>query len=408
MKTQILQTLSVFIILLVSCGGSDVEPYNPPPNNGNGNNNGTTVVFHKRAKEQFDIVNQFYRMTLSGNSYLYREELNGSAYSFLWPFDAMISGIAALNRLGYSVNYEAMVDNYEKYYRASAGGVNVPGYGSSTDGTNGGGTRFYDDNSIVGIELVEAYRKTQQQKYLDRCAIVYAFLQSGLDNVMGEALWWNEEQRNQPGVGDSNKPTCSNGYATNFLLNYYAICPQAQKADVLAFAQKLYNWLKTNLQDPSDKTYWNDKNASGNINQTKWTYNSGVMALNGILLYRITGQQQYLDDAKATATGAYNFFVKPRNGLSLSYPDHDPWFNTKLLKAYIEIASYLPAAKGYIDTYISFINNGYDKARLTNGLFYEDWTGAQQGRYKDLLHQAAVIESYALIALYKGETSQTE
>jgi hypothetical protein len=225
---------------------------------------------------------------------------------------------------------------------------------------------------------------------------------------MGEALWWNEDQRNQPGIEDSNKPTCSNGYATNFLLKYYSICPQSQKTDVLALAQKLYTWLKTNLQDPTDKTYWNDKNASGNVNQTKWTYNSGVMVSNGILLYRITGQQQYLDEAKATATGAYNYFVKPRNGLPLSYPDHDPWFNTQLLKAYIELAPYLLAATGYVDAYISFINNGYDKARFSNGLFYEDWTGAQQGRYKDLLHQAAVIESYGLIALYKGETSQTE
>ncbi|MDR2449399.1 MAG: glycoside hydrolase family 76 protein [Prevotellaceae bacterium] len=408
MKNKIINLVFLSLIFFVACGSNDTEPYIPPVNPGNNNGNEEKVVFHKRAKEMYDVVNQLYRMTPSSTSSLYKETLDGSSYSFLWPFDGMISGITALHELGYDVNYEAMVDNYEKYYRARSGAVTVPGYGSSTNGTTGGGTRFYDDNSIVGIELVDAYKLTQQQKYLDRCAVVYAFLQSGLDNIMGEALWWNEDQRNQPGASDSNKPTCANGYAANFLLNYYSVCPQANKAAVLSFAQKLYSWLKTNLQDPGDKTYWNDKNASGDINQTKWTYNSGVMVLNGILLYRITGQQQFLDDAKATATGAYNYFVKPRNGLTLSYPNHDPWFNAKLLKAYIELAPYFPAAEGYINTYINFINHGYDEARMSNGLFYEDWTGAAQGRYKDLLHQAAVIESYGLIALYKGETSQTE
>jgi hypothetical protein len=408
MNSKIHNIVFSLLLLCFSCGSNDTEPYVPPVNPGNNNGNEAKVVYHKRAKEMYDIVNRLYRMTPSSASSLYRETLDGSAYSFLWPFDGMISGITALHKLGYEVNYEAMVDNYQKYYRASSGTVNVPGYGSSTNGATGGGTRFYDDNGIVGIELVEAYRVTQQQKYLDRCAVVYAFLQSGLDNIMGEALWWNEDQRNQPGTGDSNKPTCANGYAANFLLNYYSICPPADRAAVLAFAQKLYAWLKATLQDPGDKTYWNSKDASGNINQTKWTYNSGIMVLNGLLLYRITGQQQFLDEAKATATGAYNYFVKPRNGLTLSYPDHDPWFNTKLLIAYIELAPYLPAADAYINTYINMLNHGYDEARLSNGLFYEDWTGAAQGRYQDLLHQAAVIESYALIALYKGETSQTE
>ncbi|MDR2361262.1 MAG: glycoside hydrolase family 76 protein [Prevotellaceae bacterium] len=407
MGKTIILTIAV-MFTLTACGHNDVEPFMPPGSGTKPDTGTTDIVYHQRAKELFDVVNRLYRITPTDEASLYREDLHGSDYSFLWPFDGMISGAAALYRLGYPIAYEAMVDNYEKYSRPYAGDVSAPGYGSATNGSTGSGTRFYDDNAIVGVELVEAYVQTRQQKYLDRSAVVYAFLQSGLDTIMGEALWWNEDQRNRPGMDDSNKPACANGYATYFLLNYHAICPQTKKDSVLLFAQKLYEWLRTNLQDQSDKTYWNDKNVSGRINQTKWTYNSGVMILNGLLLFQITGEQRYLHEANGTAIGAYNYFVKPRNGLPLAYPDHDPWFNTKLLKAYIEIAPYLPAADTYVNTYIQLINHGYNRARTDNGLFYEDWTGASQGRYTNLLHQAAVIESYALIALYGNENIQTE
>ena len=102
----------------------------------------------------------------------------------------------------------------------------------------------------------------------------------------------------------------------------------------------LYAWTLTNLRDPEDGCYWNDKQADGSINKTKWTYNTGVMISNGIRLYKITGEQTYLDSAIASSEGAYNYFVRPLNGLALAYPDHDPWFTTKLIRAFIDIEPY--------------------------------------------------------------------
>jgi rhamnogalacturonyl hydrolase YesR len=296
-----------------------------------------------------------------------------------------------------------MVDNFEKYFREGANGNSIGGYGSSTNGTIGGGTRFYDDNAIVGISLVEAYEVTGEDRFKQRAKRIIPFLLSGEDDILGGGLWWNENQKNLPGVGDSNKPTCSNGYATLFLLKYYTICDEAEKADVLAFAKRQYEWLIANLKDPSDNCYWNDKNASGGINYTKWTYNTGVMVENGVHLFRLTGDQAYLNQAIASAQGAYDYFVKPRNGIALTYPDHDPWFNTKLLRAYIGLKPYYAQADGYIKTYLNFINNGYDKARTNEGFFYEDWTGAAAKRYQSLLMQAAVVESYGALSIYLNE-----
>ena len=393
--------LLLTIVFLSSCdnGVEKWEPEGPqkPPPTGE-----TGIKYDERAKEIYDNIQTHYKVAGSG---LYKENYPTQSgepfYSYLWSYDATISGIALLTELGYNVAYEEAVSNFDKYWRNGAAGNNIGGFGSSTNGTSGGGTRFYDDNSIVGISLVEAYHITGNSTFLERAKQIVEFLKSGEDNILGGAIWWNESQKNQDGVADSNKPTCSNGYATQFLLKYYEVCSASEKADVLAFAKRLYDWLKENLRDV-DYCYWNDLNNKGGINKTKWTYNTGVMVQNGICLFRITGEQSYLNEAILSAQGAFDYFVKTRNGVTLSYPDNDPWFNTKLLRAYIDLAPYYSEADRYIQAYTKFINHGYDNARTNNGFFYEDWTGAYPKRYYSLLMQAAVVESYAAIAKYEN------
>ena len=410
MMKNIKTILAILPALLFSCAGEDVEKYIPPtpvtPSEPE-----EEVVYHKRAKEQFDLINRYYRINNGPTEGLYNENYpkkdGDNAASFLWPYDGLVSGAAALHALGYEVNYEEMVNRFEVYYRTSGGNA-AGGYGSQTNGSTGSGTRFYDDNSIVGIDLVEAFRLTKNPEYPARAKRIVEFLKAGEDNILGGGLWWNEDQKNQQGVNDSNKPACANGYATLFLLEYYSICPQAEKAEVLALAKRLYAWILTNLRDPEDGCYWNDMQANGSINKTKWTYNTGVMISNGVRLYKITGEQSYLDSAIGSSEGAYNYFVRPLNDLASAYPDHDPWFTVKLIRAFIDIEPYYKNAGNYINTFIHFTDYAYENARLANGLFYEDWTGADPKRAEQLLMQDAALESLGIIALYKGEKATEE
>lgn len=391
-------TIGLIVVLFSACNDGS-EPYTPkppikPPVVAD------TVKSGVRAKTAFDLIEKYYKLSNGLYKESYPTQSGDPAISYLWPYVGLVSGAATLTQLDYNVNYTQMSDLYEKYYRTGANGNNIGGYGSSTNGVTGGGTRFYDDNAIVGISLLEAYNITMEQRFLDRAARIVPFLQSGYDNLLGGALWWNEDEKNIQGNENSNKAACSNGYATLFLLEYYKVCPTTERAAVLSFAKTLYKWLSENLRDPGDKCYWNDMNASGVVNKTKWTYNTGVMIQNGIRLYQITGEQQYLNEAIESAQGAYNFFVKTRNDIPFTYPDHDPWFNTKLLRAYIDLYPHYKNADNYIQAYYKFINNGYDKARNSSGFFYEDWTGASPKRYYVLLMQAAVVESYGSLALY--------
>jgi hypothetical protein len=124
------------------------------------------------------------------------------------------------------------------------------------------------------------------------------------------------------------------------------------------------------------------------------------MIKNGIRLYEITGDNQYLEHVKATAVAAYNRFVQMNSAIGiLVFPNSDPWFNTKLLTAYIDLVPYMTQARLYVNAYITFIDYAYEHCRTIDGFFYEGWAG-NQGRYEQLLMQAAVIESYGAIARY--------
>lgn len=400
------------IMLLAACDNSK-EDWTPGNNNGSGDGKEPVteekVVWHKRAKETYDAIVRCYRITSGTAAGLFNENYpKGSgdgAASFLWPYDGLVAGVSTLHKLGYEVGYKDMVDRFEAYYR-QRGVLNVGGYGSSTDGKNGGGDRFFDDNAIIGIELVEAYELLKDPKYLERCAQIVKFYKAGIDNTMGRALWWCESNINQPGNDSSNKPACANGFATWFLMRYYEVCPEAEKAEVLALAKDLYKWLYDNLRDPGDNLYWNSKGADGSINTTKWTYNSGAMIAGGVRLYEVTGETRYLNEAKATAKSSYDYYVRSRNGIPLCYPTNDPWFTIQMIKSYIELEPYDKSfvAKA-MEVFIANLDNAWAKGRMANGLFYEDWTGVKVNpdRDKGLLMQAAAVESLGVVALYKDE-----
>lgn len=86
--------LAILPALLFSCAGDDVEKYIPPtpiaPSEP-----GEEVVYHKRAKEQFDLINQCYRINSGATEGLYNENYpkkdGDNSASFLWPYDGLVS-----------------------------------------------------------------------------------------------------------------------------------------------------------------------------------------------------------------------------------------------------------------------------------------------------------------------------
>tara|TARA_B100000749_G_scaffold174617_1_gene134756 strand:- start:1335 stop:1931 length:597 start_codon:yes stop_codon:yes gene_type:complete len=197
------------------------------------------------------------------------------------------------------------------------------------------------------------------------------------------------------------KAANTSAYAAYVTSKMYQLTNESQYR---TFAERVYEWNHNTLRDPGDNLYWNDINiGTEQINTTKWTYNAALMIMAGVNLYEISDDQEYLNEAIATARSAYSKFTSVVNG-QIFYQTHDSWFNVELLSAFVQLSAYDSKTDEYIDVFIKNMDYAWDNARNAEGQFFEDWSGNSEGRYYWLLHQAALIEAYGVVALYENES----
>jgi uncharacterized protein YyaL (SSP411 family) len=162
----------------------------------------------------------------------------------------------------------------------------------------------------------------------------------------------------------------------------------------------LYTWVYYSLRD-RDNLYFDNVSVKGKFDKRKFSYNSGAMIQAGALLYEITGDEQYLRQAQATAAASAHQWTQVytnRKGESLYIVESgDVWFDAVLLRGYISLWQ---ADKQ--DVYISFYDDtlrySWYMGRDENGLFGKYLTHRTEGEGSPLLTQAAYVEMSARMA----------
>ena len=242
-----------------------------------------SISYKEKAKQTFDLIQQNYKINSSG---LYLENFpkqsDDRQSSFLWSLDALLTGVNQLKAIGYkdqvlSDPYNAL-DKYYDSQRLPNAYAAFPVQYSLDD-------RFYDDNAIIALELIEDYEINKNQASLDRAIQQVDFSITGEDSKAGGGIYWVEQYKNKPESDLCNKAVCATAFTTTYLLKLYQ---HTKNEEYLKFAKRLYLWLNANTQDPVDHLFWNDIRVRDNfVNKTKWTYNSGAMITNNILLWTL-------------------------------------------------------------------------------------------------------------------------
>lgn len=331
------------------------------------------TVTYLASEEQANIPNQF---------------------SYLWPYSGTFSAVNALFEATHDKKYKKLLDSrvlpgLEEYFDTQR----VLNAYSSYIRTAPASDRFYDDNVWLGIDFTDTYQMTQEQKYLDKAQLIWKFIESGTDSILGGGIYWCEQKK-------ESKNTCSNAPGSVLALKLFKA---TNDSSYFEKGKKLYEWTQRNLQDSADYLYFDNIRLDGKIGKAKFAYNSGQMMQSAALLYQLTKNPIYLKDAQNIAKECFNYFFTDFTPTTNEeafrmLKKGDIWFTAVMLRGFIELYQ-IDKDKTYINAFNKSLSYAWDNARDENGLFNTDLSGKSKDQKKWLLTQAAMVEMYSRLAM---------
>jgi hypothetical protein len=344
----------------------------------------------QRADSAYTAMQQHF--AVDDGSGLYREQFPAEShdrpYAFEWPFSQAHIAIADLanqpgiNGRRYDAALATAAAGQEHYWDADGGTTGLPGYASYPVGEYGdGGDYFYDDNQWVGLLDVQRYLTDGDEAALERAVQIFDLVVSGWDT--------DETHPNPGGVfwtqapWSSDRNTVSNMPGAQLGLRLYQITGEQSYLD---WALRMYSWTNDHLQRP-DGLYWDHLDLEGNIERTIWSYNQGVPVGVNVLLYEVTGEQRYLDEASRIAEAAHRYYIEEGR-----LADQPAFFNSIFFKNLLLLES-VTGGSTYRDAMQDYADRVWSENRdASTGLFVFDGTHTQ------LLEQAAMVQIYAVLS----------
>ncbi|HLT88905.1 MAG TPA: glycoside hydrolase family 76 protein [Sphingobacterium sp.] len=331
-------------------------------------------------------VDESYQASYLGNSN--NEEAGRQKYAYLWPYSGGLSATVALYEHSKNKKYKSIIDKrlipgLEEYYDDKRKPAGYASYISSAPASD----RFYDDNIWIGIDFTNLYLLTGETQYLEKAKVVWDFVYSGHDDLLGGGIYWCEQKK-------TSKNTCSNAPAAVFALKLYEATNEKK---YLEMGRSIYEWTKANLQD-TDGVYMDNVGLDGRVDRAKYPYNSGQMIEAAALLSKITKESHYLEEAQKVAKASFHHFFETDGSQRLK--NSDSWFIAVMMRGFVQLYK-LDSNPTYLQAFRENLNFAWTANRDENGLFYKDWKGEKKDERKWLLDQFAIVEMFANIVLLK-------
>lgn len=225
------------------------------------------------------------------------KEKPGGRTAGIWPLSQVMSALSLLPDQSGHINsqLQSSISSLSQFGQAGLGYT-------ARQGNKNEGNKFFDDNDWVAMDLVQNYRATGNKNDLAKAQEEFKFEESGWDSNRNDkdpgGEFWKEE--------DSQRAAVSTGGAEQLALDLYDATPntaanQKSRQNYLSFATQANDWMNETLKDPTNGLYHDDISSNGRVNKTEFTYNQGLMIGNETMLYKATGDKQYLNQAKQIA-----------------------------------------------------------------------------------------------------------
>lgn len=263
----------------------------------------------------------------------------------------------------------------------------------------------YDDDEWLIINYLRAYEITDNKEYLDMAEYLTRFiLEEAWFEPLGGIFWdYRKEARHACSNNPMIKPLVDlykhtdDEFYLDWAIKVYDFSRNALKNEELNIYYDLVGAKKVG-----------DKWVEGKPAEDYYTYNTGTMISGAAALYGVTGEQKYLDEALSCAQGALEFFgdTDDKEGY-VNWPSRaNVWFNSILLRGYIDLYPYAKEETlPYIETFQRSIDYAYDNY-YKDGYLPRDWINGwdnEKDGAKYALDRSATAEIYAMLALFEKE-----
>ena len=347
--------------------------------------------FAGRARVLLDSIDDQYLLRDSG---LYRGTPGGAGPGFNWDQGVQLSALAGAARVdrGRAGSLRRFVGALDAYWHADANGL----FGYDASPNNGGLDRYYDDNAWMALALVEAFEVTRGRPYLARAEQTVKFVLSGRDAVLGDGIYWHEQAK-------KGKNTCANAPAVAAMLRVARHEPRDAAANLRREALAIYRWTIGKLRDPADGLMWDAVGLDGEVNRTKWTYNTALMIRSAVLLAQSAADaaesRAFLADAGTQAEAAVKHWVDAATG---AIKDGGR-FAHLLADALVDLsdAAKEPRWRDVVERAADF---AWANARDAEGYFGESWAEPPKagGNKRELINQSSMARACARLAWPAG------
>jgi Glycosyl hydrolase family 76 len=339
-----------------------------------------------RALRAFQAMQKYYYIRGSG---LY----SGEPFSFLWPFSQALAATVSMANIhgmtgSFAQEISSRLTGLGSYLDTSNSGAPEGTFtstlaafdGTAAPPTGPGGTKYYDDNDWVGIELARIYKLTHNPSALGLAEGIMAFEMAG---------WQADPELACPGgipfsnaAENTDRNSVSNAPAAELGVQLYRITGNAQ---YLQFAEQAYEWVRGCLSEPSG-LYADHIGQRGVVDPTLWSYNQGTMIGAGMLLYQATHNSAYQYQARQTARAALAYFTPERLGSEI------PFFPSIYFRnlLYLDSITRDPPGPKLAQAYADYF---WRNLRLNGDVFVSGSPASAQ-----LLVQAAIVQIYALLS----------
>lgn len=241
---------------------------------------------------------------------------------------------------------------------------------------------YYDDEAWWALACLRAYELTGREEYLRRAVDLWGDIKQGYSADLGGAIWWRKDRHQE-------KNACINGPAAIIAARMYDLFG---KSEDLEMARKLYAWIEDNLLSPSNLV-WDHVTESGVVYWT-FTYNQGTFIGAAVWLYKVTGEQGYLEQAKRVADAVIKLMTDDDGVLKEKGNGDGGGFKGIFIRYLLSLTRELPEAdrRPYKEFILANAESAWNKARTDEGLFGSSWAGpAPTGPVESLTNVSGVV-----------------